>query len=546
MLIAKMLCYLRCLRQYEERVKSQGSPNSSLKQRQSSQPSLQNTQEGEIVTNSLLTPNSWSLSSIWSTITFGWFGTSDDELSDNNKSHVMDSSRSVARDGGSKLTSDADSLGSSQAMKSERDESVDSDHQRRAQFAEELGDYLKSHSEQRLSQLPLVGLYPKGPLGFSFGAKLMKKATNLKYRVLSMMTEASVPEVNGQEGCQTEEMKQGNCYRSKIADLACLGIQLHDHTCVAEAEKEGDWCQFKIFEFGQDFSEHESDLGYRCYYPTIGLQDHNAPNRITSLIQGSPLATILQSIEQLSLTYDHVLGTDYHLDASLVAHSQVIKTRVKHFLSQVVGKITDQLKQFETDSVTNLSSSDDGVIHETRSLSTTDHSSPLLRGGAQAVREGVASTASGSVGSQVQVQVQGEVKETLRQNGGRFEGVSDQQKDATGPLVNSFHHFSDVHLASDDLAGGLPVSRQLGQELLTMLRMARSKVRLERQQTGHGSSRSRSSSPAAVNTGTAHREDGGKRAEATEGSEKQAGTSILYYNIHYYVTHAMCMYIVHV
>ena len=64
----------------------------------------------------------------------------------------------------------------------------------------------------------------------------------------------------------------------------------------------------------------------------------------------------------------------------------------------------------------------------------------------------------------------------------RVQNISNKYK-TSGLEIDSFHHFEDVHLPGDEV-NGPPVSGKLGQELLSMLRMARLKVRQERQQQG--------------------------------------------------------------
>lgn len=213
---------------------------------------------------------------------------------------------------------------------------------RRIEFVQDLSEHLHSHSEQRMSELPLVGLSPRGPSRVTFGSKFVTKVRELKSRVVKRALEATQGEVKGQELSYTEH---GDCCGSKIADLACLEMESHDHTCVSDSEKDGDWFQFKVVELDRDLyslSGDQSELSYH-FYPMVGLQEHKLTHRINSLVQGSPLATILQSIEQLSHAYDNILGTDYHLDSSLVAHSQVVKTRMKHIVSGVVDEITNEL-----------------------------------------------------------------------------------------------------------------------------------------------------------------------------------------------------------
>ena len=108
--------------------------------------------------------------------------------------------------------------------------------------------------------------------------------------------------------------------------------------------------------------------------------------------------------------YDQILGTDYHLDSSLAAHSPHVKTCLKRIVNEVFNKIV-------------------------RPKTQSDH------------------------------------------------------KDVFEPQINLFHHFDDVHLACDE-AGGPPDSRQLGQALLSVLRMTRLKVKGERQPAIHFSQNS--------------------------------------------------------
>jgi hypothetical protein len=84
---------------------------------------------------------------------------------------------------------------------------------------------------------------------------------------------------------------------------------------------------------------------------------------LSVLVQGSPLATVLQTIERLTHTYDHVLGTDYHLDGSLATFSHSIKTRWKQILSGVVSEMVNELHELKE----TISSLDFSRHHDTSS-----------------------------------------------------------------------------------------------------------------------------------------------------------------------------------
>ena len=463
--------------------------------------------------------DSWRFGSIWSTLTFGVFGSNQEQHESSNSEILHDTNKSLP---------DELMPMSVKIAAADTNNIVDEKQQRRIQFVQELSEHLHSHSELRIAELPLVGLSPRGPSGISFGSKFVKKVKDMKCRVVKRVLEASKVEVEGQEVSETEHK---DCCGSKIADLACLEMESHDHTCVSDANKEGDWFQFKVFELNRDLytlSGDQSELSYH-FYPMVGLQEHKVTNRITSLTQGSPLATILQSIEQLSHAYDNILGTDYHLDSSLVAHSTLVKTRMKHILSGVVNEISNEIKELKHFAAAsfNEQSVDD---RKTGSPTTSPQASPApLRGGAYITNKGVATTDSGPVGSRVHTHVQ-EAKEISR-----FQGRLENSE----PQINSFHHFSDVHLACDE-GDGPPVSRQLGRELLSMLKMARSKVKLDRQQTEHRSlgSSSTTKSSTSVNSREAERGDSERSVVSVEESQEQTGTYVntyMYVDVHIHV-----------
>ena len=348
---------------------------------------------------------------------------------------------------------------------------VDESGQKRLQFVQEMTDYLQRHSEEHISRLPVIGLSSNAPSQVSFGSKLVNRFTQLKSRVLSRVMEASELETENLENAASET----DCCGSKIADLACLEMESHDHTCVSEVDKVGDWFQYKIFEFEQDLyslSSDKSEVSYH-FYPMVGLQDHNkvanAVDRLTSLVQGSPLATILQTIERLTHTYDHVMGTDYHLDRSLAAYSHSVKTRWNQILSGVVSEIAHELQELK-----GAISSNSSHCHNSSS-STNLCDSAQKRDEVCTASEGTPTSTENSASERTCTHVHEQAKRN-----DRLRDVSDGYR-ASELQINSFHHFDDVHLPGDEV-NGPPVSRQLGQELLSMLRMVRLKVKQERQQ----------------------------------------------------------------
>ena len=144
---------------------------------------------------------------------------------------------------------------------------VDQKEKRRLEFMQEMSDYLHRHTEECKSLLPVVGLSTRGPSRVTFGAKLTHRIKQIKARVLNHVMEGSVLKVKGQEGLESD------CCGSRIADLACLEMASHDHTCVGEADEVGDWFQYKISEFEPNlysFSSDQSELSYH-FYPIIGL-----------------------------------------------------------------------------------------------------------------------------------------------------------------------------------------------------------------------------------------------------------------------------------
>ena len=123
---------------------------------------------------------------------------------------------------------------------------IDESEQKRLEFVQEMSDYFQRHSEEHVLCLLMVGLSAKGPSRVSFGTKLTSRFTQLKSHVLSHVM--NVSKVEGQEDAPSESDYCG----LKIADLACLEMESHDHMCVSEADKVGDWFQYKISEFEQD------------------------------------------------------------------------------------------------------------------------------------------------------------------------------------------------------------------------------------------------------------------------------------------------------
>ena len=228
-------------------------------------------------------------SSLLSTVTFGWFGSNQETHCSSSEIH-----ENQAKVDDLQTTSVGEGLRDENGVDLSEIHVVEEAKRRRRQFVQGLTEHLTSHSEQHVSQMPLVGLSPRGPSGVSFGSKLVSKATEIKSRVLKRVLEASELEIKGQD-----ETEQNDCCGSKIANLACLEMESHAHTCVADLDNEGDWFQFKIVEMERDLyslSGDQSDLSYH-FYPMFGLQERKSTNKITSLIDGSPLAGILQSIE---------------------------------------------------------------------------------------------------------------------------------------------------------------------------------------------------------------------------------------------------------
>ena len=353
---------------------------------------------------------------------------------------------------------------------------VDQKEKRRLEFMQEMSNYLHRHMEECKSLLPVVGLSTRGPSRVTFGAKLTNRIKQIKSRVLSHVMEGgSMLEVEGQEDLESD------CCGLRIADLACLEMASHDHTCVGEADEVGDWFQYKISEFEPNlysFSSNQSELSYH-FYPIVGLQDHNkvanAVDRLSLLIQGSPLATVLQTIERLTHTYDHILGTDYHLDRNLDAFSHSMKTRWKQIISGVISEVVNELQELgETISLS------DFIRHHGISSSTcTDpHDSTIKRDNMSTVSEyshtSIENLACERSNTQsddcfhVHKQAQQNERFSNKCRSSRFE-------------IDSFHHFDDIHVPRDGV-NGPPLSGELGQELLGMLRMAKLKVRQERQQ----------------------------------------------------------------
>ena len=350
---------------------------------------------------------------------------------------------------------------------------VDENERKRLEFKQKVSDYLRRHTEECKSLLPVVGLSTKGPSRVMFGAKLTHRVKQIKLRVLSHVTKAPVLKLEGQEGLESD------CCGSRIADLACLEMALHDHTCVSEADEIGDWFQYKITEFEQNLyslSSNQSELSYH-FYPMIGLQDHNkvanAIDRLASLVQGSPLATVLHTIEGLTHAYDHVLGTDYDLDRNLAAFSHSVKTRWNQILSGVVSEMANELKELREA----ISSSDFSRYHNTNS-STNLSDSTLRRDEACTVSDGSHTSTENSTSERSSTESHGRihVHKQTKQNAKMVNKIR-----TSGLEIDSFHHFDDVHLPRDEVKGP-PVSGELGQELLSMLRMARLKVRQERLQ----------------------------------------------------------------
>ena len=210
--------------------------------------------------------DSWRLSSLISTITFGWLG-SNQELSEDGNSQT-DCDNTVTNE----LASDTKEL--------ERVKVIDENLQRKLRFKQELSKHLKSHSEERLSQLPVVGLSPRGPSGVSMGMKLFNKASHLKSRVLTRLIEATEFKVQAQQ-CFLTETEQNECCGLIIADLACLEMESHDHTCVADSAKEGDWFQFKVCELDQSLCSLSNNKSNYVFNREISLGDRPSITRAT-------------------------------------------------------------------------------------------------------------------------------------------------------------------------------------------------------------------------------------------------------------------------
>ena len=396
-------------------------------------------------------------------VTFGWFG--------NTQQNPKENSCERVNEGGVESTPMASSF--EETSTSTEVHVVDESEQKRVEFMQEMADYLHRHTEERKSLLPMVGLSTKGPSRVMFGAKLTHRVKQIKLRVLSHVTEAPVLEFDGQKGLESD------CCELRIADLACLEMALHDHACVSEEDEVGDWFQYKITEFEQNLyslSSDQSELSYH-FYPMIGLQDHNkvanAVDRLSSLVQGSPLATVLQTIEGLTHAYDHVLGTDYHLDRNLAAFSHSVKTRWNQILSAVVSEMANELQKLKKA----ISSSDSGRYHDTSS-STNLNDSTLKRDKACTVSEGSHTSIENLACERSSTESHGHIR--VHKQAKQDAKIANKNR-TCGLEIDSFHHFDDIHLSRDELSGP-PVSGELGQELLNMLRMARLKVRQERQQ----------------------------------------------------------------
>ena len=462
----------RCLKQYQERVRIQHSLSTH---QDSTLTSSQRTTDDKASLHqpSSFFSDSWTLGSLLSTVTFGWFGSNHESYDNSNKIRINQESfdESQATSVGGELGRDGN-LGNGSEM-------IDEAQRRKIDFVHSLTEHLTSHSEQRVSQLPLVGLSPKGPSGVSFGSKFVAKATDLKARVLKRVLEAAEWEVKGRDDLLLSDTEQNDCCGSKIADLACLEMESHAHSCLADSDREGDWFQFKISELRQDLytlSGDQSDLSYH-FYPMVGLQERkSSTNKIASLIEGSPLAGILQSIEQLAHTYslyDHILGIDYHVDRSLAANSERVKTRLKHILTGVVSEVANEIQELREAIATRTLNPPIGHHNDTKSYDAT-RTVTSLRGGAYVKEVGVVTAASGPVGGNTQESAGKNGRFTRRSEvvGSRFEMPQLH--------INSFHNFNDVHYVRGEGGEDPPVSRQLGHELLSMLRMARSKVKQER------------------------------------------------------------------
>ena len=437
---------------------------------------------GECQQSSLLSSESWGLGSLWSTVTFGWFGNAQQNPKENSCERV--------NEGAVVSTAMASSVDETSGSTKVHIHVVDQKEKRRLEFMQEMSEYLHRHTEECKSLLPVVGLSTRGPSRITFGAKLTHRVKQIKLRVLSHVMEGSALEVEGQEGLESD------CCGSKIADLACLEMASHDHTCVGEADEVGDWFQYKISEFEQNtysFSSNQSELSYH-FYPMIGLRDHNkvanAIDRLSLLIQGSPLATVLHTIERLTHTYDHVLGTDYHLDRNLAVFSHSMKTRWKQIISGVVSEVVNELQELRE----TISSSDFIRYHDTSSSTCTnprdstvkrDNTSTMSEDSRTSIEKSAYERSSTESDDRFHVHKQAKQNERFsnKYRSSRFE-------------IDSFHHFDDVHVPRDGV-NGPPLSGELGQELLGMLRMARLKVRQE-QKWGRVDTRVRDSEVSRV------------------------------------------------
>ena len=171
----------------------------------------------------------------------------------------------------------------------------------------------------------------------------------------------------------------------------------------------------------------------------------------------------------------------------------------------VVSELTNELKELR-ETVSKSVMADDVQEPE---FSTAPQNAESLRGGAYVSCEGVATADSGPVGSRVQ-----------RSTISRF-SQKESKGDHSEPQINSFHHFHDVHLAGDK-ASGPPDSHELGRELLSMLRMARLKVRQERRHTDYRSGGHSDMSRAVGEPVTTQNEDG------VRSSQRQIQSSMLY------------------
>ena len=501
--------HFRCLKQYEERVRLQSTFNSQphFPDHKSSHDSQQMMAERQ--QSSLLSSESWGLGSLWSMVTFGWFGNTQQNPKENSCERVKEGTAVVSTTMASSVDKTSESTEVHVCV-------VDQKEKRRLEIMQEMSDYLHRHTEECKSLLPVVGLSTRGPSRVTFGAKLTRRIKQIKSRVLSHVMEGSVLEIEGQEGFESD------CCGSRIADLACLEMASHDHTCVGEEDEVGDWFQYKISEFEPNlcsFSSDQSELSYH-FYPIIGLQDHNkvasAIDRLSLLIQGSPLATVLQTIERLTHTYDHVLGTDYHLDRNLDALSHSMKTRWKQIISGVVNEVVNELQELRE----TISLSDFIRYHSTSSYTCTNQcNSTIKREKMSIVIEDSHSSIENSAyeRSSTELDDRFHVHKQAKQN----ERFSNKYRSSRFE-IDSFHHFDDIHVPRDG-ENGPALSSELGQELLGMLRMARLKVRQEQQQ-GRVDTRVRDSEVSRVG-GTVQSavEERERSEEAASDTQAQSG-----------------------